>query len=70
MKQVQKNMRENSTKMYKNKWKLVKGTNDGVFTEYDFYINGYHEVHKYFNYNLRNNIEKLLNYYFLRDHLN
>ncbi|MBQ6447274.1 MAG: hypothetical protein IJJ10_07415 [Bacillus sp. (in: Bacteria)] len=68
MKQVQKDMRENSSKMYKNKWKVIKGENDGVFTEYDFYINGYHEAHRYFNHNLRNNTEKLLNYYFIHRH--
>jgi len=65
MKKVQKDMRENKTKMYKNKWKLVKGENDGVFTEYNFYFNGYHEVHRYFNANLKNTTEKLLTYYFL-----
>lgn len=65
MKQVQKDMRENNNKMSKNKWKLVKGESDEAFTEYNFYINGYHEVHRYFNYNLRNNTEKLLNHYFL-----
>ena len=69
MKMIQKDMKENSTKMYRNKWKLVKGENDGIFTEYNFYFSGYHEVHRYFNVNLRNNTEKLLNYYFLRHHL-
>jgi len=42
---------------------------DEAFTEYNFYFNGYHEVHRYFNHNLRNNTEKLLNYYFLHRHL-
>ncbi|MEI2366230.1 hypothetical protein [Niallia circulans] len=69
MKQVQKDMRENNNKMYKNKWKLVKGENDGYFTEYNFYFDGYHEVHRYFNDNLRNNTEKLLNHYFLHRYL-
>ena len=64
MKKVQKDMRENKTTMYKRKWKLTKGENDGYFTEYNFYFDGYHEVHRYFNDNLRNNTEKLLNYYF------
>ncbi|MED5101051.1 hypothetical protein NST77_23300 [Niallia sp. FSL W8-0177] len=68
MKKVQKDMRENKTKMYKNKWKLVKGESDEAFTEYNFYFNGYHEVHRYFNHNLRNNTEKLLNHYFLHRH--
>jgi hypothetical protein len=69
MKKVQKDMRENKTKMYKRKWKLVKGENDGYFTEYNFYFSGYHEVHRYFNANLRNTTEKLLNHYFLQRHL-
>lgn len=68
MKIVQKDMSENKTKMYKNKWKLVKGESDEAFTEYNFYFNGYHEVHRYFNHNLRNNTEKLLNHYFLHRH--
>jgi hypothetical protein len=70
MKEIQKDMRQNTSKMYKNKWKLTKGPNDGDFTEYNFYFRGYHEVHNYFNANLRNNTEKLLNYYFLRNHFN
>lgn len=69
VKQVQKDMRENNTKIYKRKWKLVKGENDGYFTEYNFYFDGYHEVHRYFNDNLRNNTEKLLNHYFLHRYL-
>lgn len=69
MKQIHKDMRENTSTMYKNKWKVVKGSNDGVFTEYNFYFGGYHEVHNLFNANLKNNTEKLLNYYFMRDHL-
>ncbi|SLL32019.1 Uncharacterised protein [Mycobacteroides abscessus subsp. abscessus] len=69
MVKVQKDMKENSSLMYKHKWKITKGENDGVFTEYNFYFNGYHETHRYFNDNLRNNCEKLLNYYLLRHHL-
>lgn len=67
MKKIQKDMKQNTTTMYKNKWKLTKGENDGIFTEYNFYFNGYNEVHRYFNANLRNNSEKLLNYYFFHD---
>jgi hypothetical protein len=55
--------------MHKNKKILSKRSeNDGGFTEYNFYFNGYHEVHRYFNDNLRNNTEKLLNQYFLHRH--
>ncbi|MEK4825106.1 hypothetical protein NSS71_11155 [Niallia sp. FSL W8-0951] len=68
MKKVQKDMRDNNTKMYKRNWKLVKGESDEAFTEYNFYFDGYHEVHRYFNHNLRNNTEKLLNYYFFHRH--
>lgn len=53
-------MRENNTKMYKRRRKLAKakGENDGYFTEYNFYFDGYHEAHRFFNDNLRNNTEK------------
>jgi hypothetical protein len=63
MKKIQKDMSENTWTMYKAKMKLIKGENDGTFTEYNFYYKGYHEVRKYWNANLRNNSEKLLTYY-------
>ncbi len=67
MLKVQKDLKIINDKMRLNKMKVQKGENDGVFTQYNFYYQGYHEVHRYFNSNLRNKTEKLLTYYFLRD---
>lgn len=63
MLKVQKDLKKVNDKMRKLNMKTVQGHNDGVFTEYDFYYKGYHETHRYFNANLRNNCEKRLHYY-------
>ncbi|MFP7474458.1 hypothetical protein SFC55_26075 [Niallia taxi] len=63
MLKVQKDLKKVKDEMRKLNMKTVPGHNDGVFTEYDFYYRGYHEKHRYFNANLRNNCEKLLHYY-------
>ncbi|MED4057209.1 hypothetical protein P4654_24200 [Niallia taxi] len=67
MQKVQKDLKAVRDKMRKLNMKTVPGNNDGVFTEYEFYYKGYHEQHRYFNANLRNNTEKLLKYYFKKD---
>ncbi|WP_445506776.1 hypothetical protein [Niallia sp. 03190] len=68
MLKVQKDLKIIRDKMRMNNIKVVKGENDGVFTEYNFFYKGYHEVHRYYNANLRNNTEKLLRDYFLHNH--
>ncbi|WP_437834594.1 hypothetical protein ACQRXC_29215 (plasmid) [Niallia taxi] len=67
MLKVQKDLKKVKDAMRSINMKTVPGHNDGVFTEYDFYYKGYHEKHRYFNANLRNNCEKLLNYYFSKN---
>ncbi|MCT2347182.1 hypothetical protein M4D71_23815 [Niallia taxi] len=67
MLKVQKELKKVKDSMRKINMKNVPGHNDGVFTEYDFYYKGYHEKHRYFNANLRNNCEKLLHYYLNKD---
>ncbi|WP_141434273.1 hypothetical protein [Bacillus sp. 03113] len=65
MKLVQRDLKLIKDNMRLNKMKTVKGKNDGIFTKYEFYYKGYHEVHRYWNANLRNNTEKLLRAYFI-----
>lgn len=69
MLKVQKDMKKINDEMRKLKMKVIRGNNDGVFTEYNIYYKGYHEAHNFFNANLKNNTEKLLNYYLMRDHM-
>ncbi|WP_445505762.1 hypothetical protein [Niallia sp. 03091] len=68
MLKVQKDLKIIRDKMRMVNMKVVKGENDGVFTQYNFYYRGYHEVHRYFNANLRNKTEKLLRDYFLHNY--
>ncbi|MCM3032943.1 MULTISPECIES: hypothetical protein [Bacilli] len=63
MLRVQKDLKKINDDMRKFNMKAIRGHNDGVFTEYDFYYKGYHEKHRYFNANLRNKSELLLDYY-------
>ena len=67
MLKVQKDLKKINDEMRKLKMKVIRGTNDGVFTEYDIYYKGYHEAHRFFNANLKNNTEKLLTYYLNKD---
>ncbi|WP_182103190.1 hypothetical protein [Niallia taxi] len=67
MLKVQKDLKKINDEMRKLKVKVIRGTNDGVFTEYDIYYKGYHEAHRFFNANLKNNTEKLLTYYLNKD---
>ena len=67
MLKVQKDLKAVRDKMRKLNMKTVPRNNYGVFTEYNFYYQGYHEQHRYFNANLRNNTEKLLKYYFTKN---
>ncbi len=66
--QAEKNVRDEFKKakiyMKRNDMKLVKGSNDGTFTEYKFYKGGYEEQRRYLNVRLRNRTEELLNVYF------
>lgn len=63
MLKVQKDLKKINDEMRKLKMKVIRGHNDGTFTEYDIYYKGYHEAHRFFNANLKNNTQKLLYYY-------
>ena len=47
-----------------NKLKVIKGGNDGTFTEYTFIRNGYEDQRRYLNVRLRNRTEELMGIYF------
>jgi len=44
--------------------KVVKGKNDGTFTEYLFIHGGYEDCRRYLNARLRNRTEELMSVYF------
>ena len=67
MLKVQKDLKKINDEMRKLKIKVIRGKNDGVFTEYNIYYKGYHEEHRFFNANLKNNTQKLLAYYLQKD---
>lgn len=67
MLKVQKDLKKINDEMRKLKMKVIRGENDGTFTEYDIYYKGYHEAHRFFNANLKNNTQKLLSYYLHKD---
>ena len=67
MLKVQKDLRKINDEMRKLKIKVIRGENDGTFTEYNIYYKGYHEEHRFFNPNLKNNTQKLLSYYLHKD---
>jgi len=67
MLKVQKDLKKINEEMRKLKMKVIRGNNDGVFTEYNIYYKGYHEEHRFFNANLKNNTQKLLSYYLHKD---
>lgn len=48
----------------KNSMKLIKGENDGTFTEYFFIHGGYEDRRRYLNVRLRNRSEELMSVYF------
>ncbi len=62
---VQKELREVKLKMKKGNMKVFEKTRDEAFTMYTFFYNGYEEPHNYYNLNIRNKVEKLLEQYLL-----
>ncbi len=57
-------LRESKQYMKSNEMKLLKGYNDGTFTEYEFIHAGYTEKRRYLNVRLRNRTEELMSIYF------
>ncbi|MCE4051558.1 MULTISPECIES: hypothetical protein [Bacillaceae] len=67
MLKVQADLKVIKEDMKRNQLRVQRGKNDGFATEYDFYCRGYHEPHRFYNTNLKNNTQKLLIYYLMRN---
>ena len=55
-----------NTYMKRNNMKLVRGANDGSFTEFTFIYDGYEDRRRYLNVRLRNHSGELLGEYFAK----
>lgn len=64
LKAVQADLKSSNAYMRKNKLKVLRGDNDGTFTEYIFIHGGYEDKRRYLNHRLRNRTEELMNVYF------
>ena len=66
LKTARNEMKQTSIYMKRNNMKVVKGLNDGTFTEYLFQHKGYEDRRKYLNIRLRNRTEELISVYFAK----
>jgi hypothetical protein len=57
-------LRETNKYARKNNMKVIKGKNDGTFTDYTFIVGGYEDKRRYLNIRLRNRTEELMSVYF------
>ena len=61
---VNTELRETNNYARRNKMKIIKGKNDGTFTDYTFVHGGYEDIRHYLNVRLRNRTEELMSVYF------
>ncbi|MEK3887434.1 hypothetical protein [Bacillus sp. FSL K6-3431] len=66
MRLIRKELAEVKQYLYKNNIKVERLKSDDAFTMYVFLYKGYEEHHNYFNPRLKNRVEELLPYYFLK----
>ncbi|MDR7076677.1 hypothetical protein J2Y03_001680 [Neobacillus niacini] len=66
MKIIQKELAEVKQYMKKHKLQVIETKRDDAFTMYMFLYKGYEESHNYFNPRIRNKVQELMEYYFLR----
>ena len=57
-------LKDTNIYMKRNNMKVIKGKNDGTFTEYAFIYGGYEDQRRYLNVRLRNRTEELISVYF------
>jgi hypothetical protein len=69
MKSIQKELAEVKQYMKKNNLQVVETKRDDAFTMYMFLYKGYEEAHNYFNPRIRNKVQELMEFYFLKQHL-
>ena len=65
IKQILAEQKETSIFLRKNNMKVIKGKNDGTFTEYFLIHGGYEDYRRYLNARLRNRTEELMSVYFV-----
>ena len=66
MKQVQTELKHASHYMRTHQLKVEETKRDESFTSFLFLYKGYEEYHNYFNPRIRNKVQELLEYYFLK----
>ncbi|WP_019156820.1 hypothetical protein [Robertmurraya massiliosenegalensis] len=63
MNAIQKDLFRVKKQMRQNNLKVFETRRDDAFTEYKFISKGYEETHTYYNLNMRNRVQKLLDQY-------
>lgn len=66
LKQVQHELKAVSRYMRAHQLKVEESKRDESFTLFLFLYKGYEEYHNYFNPRIRNKVQELLEYYFIR----
>ncbi|WP_455663385.1 hypothetical protein [Pradoshia sp.] len=66
MKQVQHELKAVSQYMRSHQLKVEESKRDESFTLFLFLYKGYEEYHNYFNPRIRNKVQELLEYYFIK----
>lgn len=66
MKQIQAELKQVSHYMRQHQLKVEETKRDESFTSFLFLYKGYEEYHNYFNPRIRNKVQELLEYYFLK----
>ncbi len=66
LKQIRLELKQTNIYMKRNNMQVVKGKNDGTFTEYAFIHGGYEDRRRYLNARLRNRTEELISVYFAK----
>lgn len=68
MKIIQRELAEVKQYMKKNNLKVIETKRDDAFTMYMFLYKGYEEAHNYFNPRIRNKVQELMEFYYLKQH--
>jgi hypothetical protein len=63
---VRDEQKQTNIHMKRSNMRIVKGSNDGTFTEYKFIYKGHEDKRRYLNVRLRNRTEELINIYFTK----
>ncbi len=69
MKSIQTELAEVKRYMKKNNLRVMETKRDEAFTMYMFLYKGYEEAHNYFNPRIRNKVQELMEFYFLKQYL-